>query len=561
MATQYSGNLLVKVRQRPFADLLAGARPLTIQGYRVEPLFKAHHASPMFSATQPADHWLTATANGGSDVHPWDMAHRVARAAQYSIYVEPDLLQEAPAAPAAPAATAQQGFDQNWPPAALVSPGWHLAAGFTGFEQVRGTATGNGIRIAHLDTGYWPPQDSTPRHIRRDLGYNFYENNTNTTDPGTSGVLRNPGHGTATLAILSGNTVDLIYQGVQYNGDFGGAPDAEVVPVRIGPSVVHFYSSAMAQGMDYALGPTGDPANSNPANKCDVVTISHGGLPSESWADAVNNLYEAGIVIVAASGDNFSELPTHLTVYPSAFNRVVTAVGATYDKTPYVTSKIGELQGNWGPDDVMKKAIAAYTPNVAWMLFRTIDGFDMDGAGTSASTPQIAAACALRPAVWHCSAAPIRVTAAPLISATEFSTSRRCSIPVSPLRSGRKFRPTRCSPHRWTASRFRSCGCCSVLARPAAKRSECTKPKQRSSSAVPPTRNWSTAFTPLFEVPPCRAPGSPVCVDCLKPSRTFPTLSQRGCEQVACSWPFAQPPRPAGALPVLIRRIRSSSII
>ncbi len=236
---------------------------------------------------------------------------------------------------------------------------------------------------------------STPRHIRRDLGYNFYENNTNTTDPGTGGVLRNPGHGTATLAILSGNTVDLIYQGKQYTGDFGGAPDAEVVPVRIGPSVVHFFSSAMAQGMDYALGPTGDPANSNPANKCDVVTISHGGLPSESWADAVNHLYEAGVVVVAASGDNFSQLPTHLVVYPSAFNRVVTAVGATYDETPYVTRKIGELQGNWGPDDVMKKAIAGYTPNVAWMRFRTTDGFDMDGAGTSASTPQIAAACAL----------------------------------------------------------------------------------------------------------------------------------------------------------------------
>jgi hypothetical protein len=256
-------------------------------------------------------------------------------------------------------------------------------------------ATGTGVRIAHLDTGYWPPQVSTPRHIRRDLGYNFYENNTNTTDPGTGGLLRNPGHGTATLAIVSGNTVDLIYQGKQYTGDIGGAPDAEVVPVRIGPSVIHFFSSAMAQALDYALGPSGDPAHSNPANKCDVVTISHGGLPSESWADAVNNLYEAGVVVVAASGDNFSQLPTHLTVYPSAFNRVVTAVGATYDKTPYVTRKIGELQGNWGPDDVMDKAIAAYTPNVAWMLFRTTDGFDMDGAGTSASTPQIAAACAL----------------------------------------------------------------------------------------------------------------------------------------------------------------------
>ena len=392
MAIQYSGNLLVKVRQRPFAGLLAGAQPLSIPGYRLTPLFNAHHASAMFSAVQPADHWLTATASTGSDLHPWDEAHRVARSVQYSIYAEPDLLQEAAAAPEA---TAQQGFDQNWPPAALVSPGWHLAPGFTGFEQVRGTATGNGVRIAHLDTGYWPPHDSTPRHIRRDLGYNFYENNTNTTDPGISGVLRNPGHGTATLAIVSGKTVDLIYQGMQYTGDIGGAPDAEVVPVRIGPSVIHFYSSAMAEGMDYALGPSGDPANPNPANKCDVVTISHGGLPSQSWADAVNNLYEAGVVIVAASGDNYSELPTHLVVYPSAFNRVVTAVGATYDKTPYVTNKVGELQGSWGPDDVMKKAIAGYTPNVAWMLFQTTDGFDMDGAGTSSSTPQIAAACAL----------------------------------------------------------------------------------------------------------------------------------------------------------------------
>jgi hypothetical protein len=170
MAFQYSGNLLVKVRQRPFAGLLAGAQPLAIPGYRLEPLFNAHHATPMFSAVQPADHWLTATANAGSDFHPRDEAHRVARSARYSIFVEPDLLQESLATPEA---AAQQGFDQNWPPAALVSPGWHLANGFTGFEQVHGTATGNGVRIAHLDTGYWPPQVSTPRHIRRDLGYKF----------------------------------------------------------------------------------------------------------------------------------------------------------------------------------------------------------------------------------------------------------------------------------------------------------------------------------------------------------------------------------------------------
>jgi hypothetical protein len=154
----------------------------------------------------------------------------------------------------------------------------------------------------------------------------------------------------------------------------------------------------MAQGLDYALGPTGDPAHSEPANKCDLITISHGGVPSESWADAVNHLYDAGVVVVAAAGNNFYyliDVPTHFVVYPSAFNRVITAVGATYDKTPYITNKIGEMEGNWGPESVMQKAICGYTPNVAWMKFKTINGFDIDGEGTSASTPQVVAACAL----------------------------------------------------------------------------------------------------------------------------------------------------------------------
>ena len=74
---------------------------------------------------------------------------------------------------------------------------------------------------------------------------------------------------------------------------------------------------------------------------------------------------------------------------------MITAAGATYDKTPYVTNKIGEMEGNWGPDSIMQKAISGYTPNVAWMKFKTVNGFDMDGEGTSASTPQVAAACAL----------------------------------------------------------------------------------------------------------------------------------------------------------------------
>jgi hypothetical protein len=267
--------------------------------------------------------------------------------------------------------------------------------GFTDFVSAHKIAMGTGIRIAHLDTGYAPCHDSTPKNIKPELGWNFWEGNANTVDPGLSGPLYDPGHGTATLALLAADKLDLTFSGHRFNDYFGGAPKSEVVPVRISPSVVHIGTSSMAQGIGYALAP-----RNRPNKKCDVITISHGGLPAASWAHAVNLVYDAGIVVAAASGDNFvfplGPFPFYDTIWPSRFNRVITVVGATYDKEAYVTNLLGELEENWGPDkNVMKKAIAAYTPNVAWMNFRTRHQYDMDGKGTSSSTPQVAAACSL----------------------------------------------------------------------------------------------------------------------------------------------------------------------
>jgi len=279
-------------------------------------------------------------------------------------------------------------------PSTIFSPAWHVEANFANFVGAWAYNTGAGIRIAHLDTGYTPGHMSTPRGLLPEQGYNFFEKNTNTVDPYITGPSDQPGHGTATLALLAGNAVDIEYlAGPIYNGDIGGAPDASVVPVRIGPSVIHLYTADVAQGLDYALAPRG-------GGMCDVVSLSHGGLPSNAWAAAVNRLYDAGVVVVAAAGDSFymvvMDVATHFTVYPAAFYRVVTATGVTYAKTPYITTSFGVMQGCWGPDKVMRKAVAAYTPNVPWMRYEPLPGaWDMDGSGTSASTPQIAAACAL----------------------------------------------------------------------------------------------------------------------------------------------------------------------
>jgi hypothetical protein len=307
-------------------------------------------------------------------------------------YIEPDLLNPGPISPTPVPPSAS--LDTNYPPmsGATFSPMWYLETGFTNFEAARKRTTGKGIKIAHPDTGYWPEHQSTPRNIRPEQGYNYYENNTNVVDPGLTGLGDNPGHGTATLAILAGNSMSLTFGTQTYTGDLGGAPDAEVVPIRIGASVIHLYTQALAQGLDHALAPNG-------STPCNVVSLSHGGLPSSTWADAVNRLYEAGIVLVAAAGDSYyaviTDLATHFTVYPSAFNRAITATGVTYDQKPYVTTVPFAMQGCWGPDSVMEKAIGAFTPNVPWMQRGTVNGWGMNGSGTSASTPQIAAACAL----------------------------------------------------------------------------------------------------------------------------------------------------------------------
>jgi hypothetical protein len=347
--------------------------------------------------------------------HPWDAAHAIAESLARTLleeggarpYVEPDLLhrryvqladsREARAGQGIPW-PALKGLIPDYRPKAgsKFSLAWHLDR--SGFQDAWNISQGTGVRIAHPDTGYYPAHGSTPRHVFATEGYNYFDGNSDVTDPGNH---LNAGHGTATLALLAGKEVNLEYSPVgssvvyQYNGIIGGAPEASIVPIRIGGvfgSVVHVYSSSMAQGLHHALG------DSRRA-PCDVVSLSHGGLPTKPWVEAVNQLYDNGIILAAASGDSFSgcilDIPTHFTVYPSAWYRVITVTGETYSGAPYTTNHFMVMQGCWGPAKVMKKALGACTPNVPWMRLDSPTAWGMDGSGTSASAPQVAAACAL----------------------------------------------------------------------------------------------------------------------------------------------------------------------
>ncbi len=237
----------------------------------------------------------------------------------------------------------------------------------------------NRVRIAHLDTGYDPGHSSRPELLRADLARNFVDSDrpNDATDERTGLLNLTYGHGTATIALLAGK-------------DFGGAPHLEVVPIRVANFVVLFRNSAIAQALDHIHGLWPDPAT-----RIHVASMSMGGIASGAWADAVNALYEQGVFVATAAGNNKGNLPSRYIVYPARFRRVVAACGVMADGRPYADLPFRKMAGCYGPESKERTALAAFTPNLPWAKIGCPALVDWDGGGTSSATPQIAAAAAL----------------------------------------------------------------------------------------------------------------------------------------------------------------------
>lgn len=359
-----------------------------------EPLFKSIGKSNGLGAAASSN-WFRVTADVSADAkNPWDACYDLMQsgALEGVEFIEPDLQQKWPIDPRQPkgtpfAITVGKPDPQNPDfPHIDNEPLWFREPRFGQYDdalQIAGDpGDGNRVRIAHLDTGYDPGHHKRPAHISIAEQRNFVDQDyPDDARDRSNGLWNNFSHGTGTISILAGAPAG--------NLSFGCAPYAEVIPIRVANRVVLFSNSTIAQAFDYVH------SLCQAGKQVHVITMSMGGYPSQAWADAINALYEVGVVVVTAAGNNYDNLPTRYIVYPARFNRVIAACGVMADYKPYADLRFDLMAGNYGPDSKMKTAIAAYTPNVPWARYGEPDIVDLDGAGTSAATPQVAASAAL----------------------------------------------------------------------------------------------------------------------------------------------------------------------
>ena len=434
---QHTGEYLVSVRDAGAIQTSA----LEAQGWTSRTLL-----------TTPGKVWVLLSPPGttkcprveASPEHPWDRAHRsVATSALGTVMNAIDMAQVIEIEPVV--AYEMRGFGERYakamakrkanPPACAEGSGssvvsclpasfqwpngkqmsWHLTNTQLGMAQSRAAAAFARppvVRIAHLDTGYYPAADAiTPPNFQTGMSRSFIPCDVcgETGIDCYKGGLPN-GHGPETLSVLAGGNVSFAGGNgyPAYNGYVGGAPLAEVFTYRVSPSVILLFPMHVAQGIVGAV-----------ENQADVISMSMGGAPSYFLRDAVNYAYDNGIAMFFAAADFLRlpvpivpvEIPPHTMVYPARFTTAtpvsgMTASGRSYGLNPscFLNVLRGEafnwmMRGSYGPAHLMRdRALTANSPNITARYGTSQfpkNQVHFSFEGTSAATPQAAAAAAL----------------------------------------------------------------------------------------------------------------------------------------------------------------------
>lgn len=229
------------------------------------------------------------------------------------------------------------------------------------------TATGAGVVVAIIDTGVTTAGNDTPVNMLQ--GYDYVNMDTNAADDN--------GHGTHIAGTIAQHTNN------NY-GTIGIVPNASILPVKVLDAQGSGFSTDTILGIEFAV-----------QQGADVINMSLGSdTPSSSEEIAVTDAINAGVVVVAANGND--GIQQNGVLYPAAYSGVI-AVSAT-NMNGTITS-----YSNAGPETVLSAPggeLAEDLNNDGYgdgILQETINGGSMDFyfyEGTSMATPHVAGAVA-----------------------------------------------------------------------------------------------------------------------------------------------------------------------
>jgi serine protease AprX len=176
------------------------------------------------------------------------------------------------------------------------------------------TGTGQGIDVALLDTGVTPvPGLDAPSKLLYGPDLSF-----DSQDPNLA-YVDGYGHGTAMAGIIAGNDGlgPLGYQGV--------APSSRIVSVKVGSSNGATDVSQMIAGIDWIVQHAHDPGMNIRVLNLSLGTSSTQYYANDPLAQAAENAWRHGIVVVVAAGNDNT---TNNSVADPATDPYVIAVGA-----------------------------------------------------------------------------------------------------------------------------------------------------------------------------------------------------------------------------------------
>ena len=225
---------------------------------------------------------------------------------------------------------------------------------------------GTGSVVAVLDTGV---QTGGPDGLNRVLeGYDFYYGDRDPSD--------RVGHGT----FVAGTIAQATDNG---RGVAGVAPGATILPVKVLGDNGYGDMAAIANGITWATD-----------QGADVINMSLGGpYASETQRRACDYAYDRGVVLVAASGNEFARS----VGYPAAFDTVIAVGASRYDGSRASYSNTGsgmELVapgGDYSRDDNGD----GYADGVLQETYENGRWTYTFYEGTSMAAPHVAAAAAM----------------------------------------------------------------------------------------------------------------------------------------------------------------------